>query len=350
MTVSHVDFVTLRIERGDGVDTRYASLLEHSGFPQRLKTLKRIFLLARILRDSKESVIHFHYARWFYFLLVPTLKRIGKPAAATVYGSDYYRISGWQRWLQYRFFNVLDAVSFTNEATMVSLTKNAASLRAKRFITRFGLTPLEAIDRCRDTDRATMFRALDIPEFPLIIACGYNANPGQQHFKMIAALRRMPASMREKTLFLFPMTYGGSDDYRQKVKDALANSGLHWKILTNFLEGDRNAYVRLLPDIMINMLVTDQLSGSMQEHLYAGNGVIAGAWLPYDIFIQRGILMDRAASFDVLPEILENMINDLPAVKEKVAKNRDIIRTLSSWETVMPDWKKFYQYLTGKQL
>ncbi|WP_345985416.1 glycosyltransferase [Sulfurimonas sp. HSL-1656] len=345
ISVSHVDFVSLAVERGDGTDATYASLLRNSRLPMKLQSLARIGILAKMLEESSEDIVHFHYARWFYFLLVPVIRRLGKPVAVTVYGSDYYRIPRWKRWLQRRFFHAVDAVTFTNEATMQSLLAEDGTLEAKCSVTRFGLTPLEAIDRYRGTDRERMRQALGVPGFPVTVCCGYNANTGQQHLKMIEALQKLPEPLRRTTLFLFPLTYGGSEPYKQSVISALKASGLHYTVLETFLHGELNAYVRLLPDIMVNMLVSDQLSGSMQEHLYAGNCVIAGTWLPYGVFEQRGVVMARADSFDALPRILAEQIGNLHGCEQYRDGNRRAIAALSRWDEVIGAWKALYAHL-----
>jgi hypothetical protein len=345
--VAHVDFRTLQIETGeDAVETRYAERLKKMMLPKRLHSLARLYLLAKILGYKQDEVVHFHYARWFYFLLVPILRRTEKSVAVTVYGSDFYRIAPWQRRLQRLFFHAVEAISFTNEGTMASLLAADASLQKKCFITRFGLSPLDVIDRCRGTAKAVMREALGVPEYPVTVACGYNANPGQQHLKIIEALQRLPAGIREKTLFLFPLMYSGTEEYRLKVRNALESSGLHWHILDTFLEGKKNAYVRLLPDVMINMLMSDQLSGSMQEHLYAGNVVIAGAWLPYEIFIERGVYMEQVDSFNALPEAIDSTIENLSDAHRKTSHNRKVIRALSGWEAAMPGWQQLYEFVT----
>lgn len=348
MSVSHVDFVTLAIERDGEMDMHYADALKRMKMPAKLRTMVRLRLLARMLADASQDIVHFHYARWFYFLLIPIIKRLQKPVVVTVYGSDFYRIQGWERWLQRRFFRAADAVTFTNEATMHALLREDGTLKRKCFITRFGLTPLETIDRCRGMDRENMRQALGVPALPVMVCCGYNANAGQQHLQIIGALQKLPESVRSRTLFLFPLTYGGTEEYKNSVKHALKASGLHYALLETFLRGEMNAYVRLLPDIMVNMLVSDQLSGSMQEHLYAGNCVIAGSWLPYAIFEKRGVVMARADSFDALPLMLAEQIGKLHECEQHRDGNKRAIAALSRWDEVIRAWEALYAHLQGR--
>ncbi len=347
--VQHVDFVSLLIETKAGYDRTYAELLERTNIHPKLKSLVRLRLIKQMLQQSRADIIHFHYARWFYFWLAPMISRLKTPVAVTVYGSDYYRISPLKRWLQRRFFQVVSEITFTNEATMKALSDAEPALGKKCSVTRFGLTPLEAIDRNRQTPKAQMCEALQLPEFPLTVACGYNANPGQQHLKIIEALQMLPDALKAKTLFLFPMTYSGTEVYKNEVKRTLEKSGLNWAVLEDFLQGSKNAYVRLLPDMMLNLQVSDQLSGSMQEHLYGENVIIAGDWLPYDIFKERGAVFETIASFEELSATLEQVIKALPKYKAYGKNNRKVITGLSSWNQTIGAWLRLYESLQEKK-
>lgn len=343
--VSHVDFVTLAIEREGGTERTYADALQRSRLPARLKSLSRLRLLRLLLLRAGEDIVHFHFARWFYFLLVPTLQRLPRPSAVTVYGSDYYRIGPLRRRLQRCFFRSVNAVTFTNEATLAAVIEADPGLEAKCSVTRFGLTPLEAIDRYRGMSAERMRDLLGLPTFPVTVCCGYNANPGQQHLAMIDALGRLPDALKAKTLFVFPMGYGGTEGYVEEVKGALRGSGLAYRVLEEFMQGEKIAALRLLPDIMINMLVTDQFSGSMQEHLYAGNCVIAGGWLPYETLEANGVRMLRPGTFGELPEALATAVNTLQACRESAPGNASAVAALSSWSATIGAWETLYEML-----
>jgi len=154
--------------------------------------------------------------------------------------------------------------------------------------------------------------------------------------------------VRSETLFVFPMGYGGSDAYKEQVKAALGRSGLTYAVPEAFLRDEKIAYLRLLPDVMVNMLVTDQFSGSMQEHLYAGNRVIAGSWLPYETFEAHGVRMMRADSFEALPGLVEAAVKG-PEVSETFAQNNArVIAALSSWSAAIGAWTALYERL-GKE-
>ena len=113
----------------------------------------------------------------------------------------------------------------------------------------------------------------------MIICCGYNSFENQNHIKIIAELVSLPEEVKKKLLFVFPMTYG-NDAYRERVAKRLSKTNLEYKIFNEFMTDDMMARVRLVSAVMIHLPDTDQLSGSMQEHIYAGSTIITGNWGP----------------------------------------------------------------------
>ncbi|MBD3807847.1 MAG: hypothetical protein IE880_03920 [Epsilonproteobacteria bacterium] len=89
---------------------------------------------------------------------------------------------------------------------------------------------------------------------------------------------------------------------------------------------------------MINILVTDSFSGSMQEFLYANNIVITGSWLPYDVFDNEGIIYEKIDSAGKLSDKLEDILSNLQSYKTNLDKNIDIISKLSSWKYNIQNW------------
>jgi len=96
---------------------------------------------------------------------------------------------------------------------------------------------------------------------------------------------------------------------------------------------------------MVYLPTSDQLSGSMQECLYAGNIVITGDWLPYRILEEQGIFMLKISSVDEVGEKLIYSLNHLKKLKESCKGNSQIIWNMSSWDKNINDWIQMYQEL-----
>jgi glycosyltransferase involved in cell wall biosynthesis len=174
------------------------------------------------------------------------------------------------------------------------------------------------------------------------VTCGYNSTKEQQHFEIIRSIENLEHSYKDRCEFVFPLTYG-SKTQKELIKKRLQNVDFEYKVLENFLYGDDNAYIKLVSDVMINMLKTDSFSGSMQEFLYAKNVVITGTWLPYDLFDEMGIKYFKIDKTDELKNMLENVIENLKNMRENLDENRKIIYNLSSWENNINSWIAVYE-------
>ncbi len=306
-----------------------------------LKWLKAFFLL--LLADA--DVINLHYvdaksSLILYFLSFFTKKKI----ILNFYGSDFYRKNDSYKLKLEKTINKAYRIIFTNGVTKDEFDSFFNyKYSNKLFVIRFGLKNLEVIKEMMGSyEKSQLKEQIGISPEKIVVTCGYGSIQEHQHEKIIEQLDKLDGNIRNKCLFLFPMTYGTGKELRiKKVNNTLSKSNLEYKILDQYLEGKDLGSVRLCTDIMINLQTTDQLSGSMQEHIYAGNYIIAGGWLPYDIFIELGInSMFRIASF---AELNKKLIDLILKIEEEHYQNgneinQEIIWKLSSWEANINKW------------
>ena len=145
------------------------------------------------------------------------------------------------------------------------------------------------------------------------------------------------------------MTYGATNEYRNTVRKYVEQHSLRYKIFDRFMPDEEMAMLRRASDIMIQVQITDQFSGSMQEHLYSENVVITGDWLPYGTLDEKGIFMLKVSSVEEVGEKLVYALNNLDSLKEKCKKNPEIIWELSSWEKNIQSWIDMYEELLQKE-
>jgi hypothetical protein len=93
---------------------------------------------------------------------------------------------------------------------------------------------------------------------------------------------------------------------------------------------------------MIQVQTTDQFSGAMQEHLYDGNHVITGSWLPYDLLKRKGVLFDQINHMDELPATIRRVFVNYATNSSLRKKNATIMHEISAWEHTIDDWLKLY--------
>lgn len=295
------------------------------------------------------DVINIHYVRPFYLLIRKILRQ--KPLVLTTYGSDLWRANPITKRFNRYMYAIASAITVATQDMKDELNKIYKNRFDKKIeICRFGLDTLEEIDRIKEEgkDKKELKKELGYDPEKIIITCGYNSTKAQNHVKIIKAIDHLPLHVKEVCQFVFPLAYG-DEKYKKLVLRLLTKKeDMQYIVIGNFLHGRKNALIKNASDIMINVLKTDALSGSMQEHIYAGNHIIAGEWLPYGMLEKMGIVWDRAKGkkrlqrtrpdYKNLASKIEKAIMELG--EKDLSRNKDIIKELSSWQNNIPKWNK----------
>ncbi len=180
---------------------------------------------------------------------------------------------------------------------------------------------------------------LDFPFDNKIVTVGYNADPGQQHINIINQLSKYEW---KNCIFIFPLTYPKNTDYVNEIESLLKSTRLSYFILDKFLLCDQIAALRLVSNVFIQLQISDCLSASTQEHLYAGSRVITGKWLPYTTLVKAGVQFTSISSLGELVDCLNQIIED--DNQELVINNRKAIAALSSWNSVIDEWIRMVNF------
>ena len=299
--------------------------------------IKRCFysiILHQLCLKTKLIDIHF-FSRYY----VRFLEHYTRPFKLTIWGSDFFRET--QYW-QERKRNIYRRASLIQVATneMKNLIQTYdASLKNRIKVCNFGVSLLSQIDKVRSQMRTEVLNKNKI-----FVACGYNGAKGQQHLKIFNAISQLPYELKNKLILLVPLTYGLSNKYRKQIESALSRLQCEYKLYLNKLSDEDLALLRINTDITINLQITDVLSASLIEHLYSGNVLIVGNWLPYDIFDAANIFYFKTPT-DLLPSLLEDVINNIEIYKSVARDNSVKINTLFSWPSVSFKQAEIYREL-----
>lgn len=323
--------------------------------------LKRQWLLYRALRQHLKCLVAtgqqydcvmLHFVHFYWALQLPLLRRLSANFVAVVWGSDFYRVtSKFKLWLQQRIYNAARHIVFTNDATRIAFQKRYPNIPSTRLQHAcFGLPVLTEMDQLapqRQAQRAAWCAVLGLDASKKTVMVGYNANLAQQQLRIIAAAASLPTALLSQVQWVFPLGYG-SPQTQELIRAELAKCSatvpqLNAVLLTQFLNFQDAAKLRLCTDLLINIQPSDQFSGSMQESLYAGAQVLTGAWLPYDMLQGLSEQLHFIQDLDELPTALATCLSQLeparapsPALKEFIAKR-------SSWSHNWPLWQQLMQ-------
>lgn len=305
----------------------------------------RRYLFRREINKITEDydICNIHYADKDILQNVNKIKKISRKIVCAIWGSDVYRVSEKLLKKQRKFYDLMDIIAFENANTMKYFDK-VFKLDVNKYRSfTFHLKPLESLKNRPDISKEDSKRLLSINPALTIITIGYSASPGSQHLRIIETLSKSKElfDKSKNICFLFPLTYPESKSYIEKIKIALDNTNFSYKLFTKFMTDEEVAYLRKATDIFIILTVTDQLSGSLLEHLYTKSIVLAGEWLPYSVLEEKGIYFKKISKlFENLNEVLLNTIQNLENERKKCKMNPDIVAKMNDKEVIIENWYK----------
>ncbi|KAA9041474.1 glycosyltransferase [Ginsengibacter hankyongi] len=259
-------------------------------------------------------------------------------SVGAIWGSDFYK----RQENEYKIFSTIDhcdllVISTQEMVRDVLKVKQVDQSKIRNCF--FGLAPLLPLFQLQNITGKESKKILGFNEDDFIIICGYNGSPNLQHHKIISMLSQIGSKLPAKTKVILPITYGGSNEYKMEIKKELKASGLEHVIYENFLSDEKIAHLRKATDLMIQIPITDAFSGSLQEHLFAQNIVIAGNWLPYHSLKDKGIYYETIDSVTELKEKLLFVFENLTDIKNKVIQSNTAEKFKSSlWSECIKDW------------
>lgn len=259
-------------------------------------------------------------------------------------GSDFYRADEKEKDYKRAIIELADNITAENKETVNKFVDYYGSdILGKMGVLPFGVQVLEYIKEQKNIPLYEIKSEFDMPLDKIIISCGHNAHEAHQHKKMIEQLEMLPDRIKERICLVFPMTYPSNrQNYIAEIKEWLDKGEIQYRIITKFMNFEEMARYALASDVMIHVQITDQLSSTMLEQMYAGNIVIAGNWLPYETLREKGIEFFSIDSIEKLALSISCIIDNFNVYKEKCSKNSKVVYSIASWNYVAKMWYKLW--------
>jgi hypothetical protein len=324
---------------------RIYSFQSLTGFISKIPKLRGFLTMRRIDKVIKEvnenvheyDVILLHGLWQLNCYIFSKLKTKNILTVGALWGSDFYK-----RTNEDKLFTAIDLCDLIVIPTE-EMTKDVLEIKQ---ITKdkirncfFGLAPLSNLFLLQDVSQKKSKKTLGFEEDAFIIICGYNGSPNHQHQKILSVLTAIKAQLPKKTKIVLPITYGGSKEYKEEVKQTLDETGFDYVLYEDFLTDEEIAHLRKATDLMIQIPITDAFSGSLQEHLFAQNMVIAGSWLPYQGLKDRGIYFETIDNVDELKDKLIFVLENFGELQNKIIESNTPDKFKSSlWSECIKDW------------
>jgi hypothetical protein len=300
-----------------------------------LRFCKRLALKEYIYKNyistGSFDVLHFHFCTRSNLEYLHFVKKEVK-VICSFWGSDLWRVSN----IRDNFY-VSKALNNADVIT-VQTPEMALALKAKYGNFRNNVQALEEFKL-----------KYQLVEGKLIIQLGHNAFQENNHLKMIEALRSLPKSYKNKMIFILHLSYGRKVQYLADIKNAVIESpDLEFRILDEFMNPIEISKLRLVTDIMIHAPISDALSGTMTEVLYAGNTVIAGGWLPFGILRRNEIQFEEFEEFENLVPKLIQTIEKIELNFDKKIGNKKHIESFLFPNRTSADWIELLKNLNNE--
>jgi hypothetical protein len=326
-----------------------SALLNINGF----RIWWRRFILKNHIKkiSAQYDICNIHYADKDILPSVNDIKKFSKKIICSVWGSDVYRAPEKILNKQKDYYNKIDLITFENNHTLEFFDNIFHLPKSKYQFFTFHLKPLELMKKFENISRKEIKKFFNIDPDKIIITVGYSASPGAQHIRVIETLKKdnKLIELKNKICFFFPLTYPKNNNYLSKLKHNLNSFPFEYKLFLDFMPNEQIAYLRNASDIFIIVTVTDQLSGSLLEHLYAKSVVLAGEWLPYKVLEEKGTYFRKVSeTFSNLGTLLLDTVVNLEREVSKCIPNTDTIAQINNWDVIMKNWYDIYSDLQAE--
>lgn len=310
---------------------------------RKIGTLMKITMLRRYISRIKGQydAVSIHSCEHVYYYLIRDLKKISDNTSVMIWGSDFYQISNEMREQHRLIFDTARYVVFGNPQNASDFISYYGAYKDKALVTGFGNSLFDLIREQAGIDRGRLRAEFGVPDDKIVISIGYNGREMQQHLLLLDAIGDLPDAHRQHIFLLLQAGYGTDKEYLARIIDRLESLRVAYKIEDRFLENADIAKLRLLPDIVLNAQKSDGFSSSLQEHVFAGNVLIVGDWLPYAFLEPRGVFLVRSAAAGFSAS-LRAVLKNMDAYRQKVRTNPAAIEAISSWKVRIQEWKDIF--------
>lgn len=278
---------------------------------------------------------------WAYF--AEEIRARFKKLNLCVGGSDFYRASKQDLMFKEKLIKLADNISAETPQTISDFAGFYNLDPQKIKLLPFGLEVIDYINM-EKTSNEEIRKRFNIPLDKIVVTCGHNAVQAHQHLKLIECLKDIKQEIKDRVIFVFPMTYPSKrNEYINRIRQKLEEYNLPYMIITEFMDFKLMAQYALISDIMIHVQTTDQLSSTMLEEMYTSSVIIAGIWLPYKILHKRNIYFLDADDIQDAVIKLEQVVNNINVYKQKCSANKEIIWKYHSWDSLVSKWYKLME-------
>jgi len=291
------------------------------------------------------ETFHFHFMQYSYLrelFLVPK----GKKIVCTFWGSDLLRTSDiFNFYFVKKALNRADIITCQSvELKEIILSKFGRNLDNKIKIAIFPLDEKIYADIDLNRTQENVINAFkekyNYSLSKINVLIGHNGSPSNNHIKIIESLKAF--QNKDKMHLIVNLNYALDAhtklEYKAKLTQLLEQSKMSFVLLETFFSKEELAISRLATNVFIHTPISDALSGTMLEMMYASSIVITGSWLPYKTLKKAQLHYHEIDDFLEFGFKLDSIIENFQLENECNIKNADRIQEYFFTDTLIENW------------
>ncbi len=314
-----------------------------------IRTLYQLYYehraLKKLSRKNYYDVVSIHYPQYNYRFPLKYFRKMTKVLSLCPWGSDVYRISNIEKRLLQKLYDYADVITIGAGKRFHEDTKRIFSIPEEKFKT-IGIGS-ESIDFILENDSKVSTedakKRLNVAG-KYVITCGYNNNEGQQHDKIIDGIIKVKDKLPQNFILFFPLTYGGSEAYKQHLKRRLDDNNIPYKTFESYMSLEDLFIMQKATDILIHIQLTDANNATIKEYLLMEKKVLNAGWISYqDLMYNCTPCYFVANSPETVGEDLLTAVQSEPIAIPKPVKDGLAMNGWNHWITV---WDSFFSSCT----
>ncbi|WP_214793218.1 MULTISPECIES: hypothetical protein [unclassified Exiguobacterium] len=290
------------------------------------------------------DILHVHFVGLIQCKMIGFLSGDYKKLILSFWGSDLLRANNELIKDLKKVIKKADTITFGSDDMIKKFQdKFGSEYNSKLKLIYFPTTVYSKIDEITFSESlADSKEYFDFPKNKYIVACGYNGSESQKHNEILESINKISPEVLKKMFFVFPMTYGASENYLNEIRSILRKTDIDYVILTEYLNEEMIARLWRCTDIFIHVQSTDGFSSSMRENLYAGTVIINGSWLKYNELEREGHYIHKISTIEELTTSISGIVSDYNLYFANSKINKDAIKKIFSNEDEYLKWANIY--------
>ncbi len=267
-----------------------------------LKEMFEVYKDAQSLKAIPEiDFYHVHFLR--YTTVLPFLFIKDKPVLMSFWGSDLLRNND-------PIEDIYRGYALKNASTITIQNEQLAQIAKERFPV-VASKKIKVVRFLPDDDfvatlkqYALQKKTTSIAEYHIMV--GHNGSKENQHIKILDAIAQVKTD--KKIIIHLLLSYALLDEYHQELLEAIKGYDFAIRLQYEYLSQQALLDYRAQMDLLIFAPISDAMSGTVTEALYLGTKVIAGNWLPYNVYHSIDCSLYFFDAFDQLSTCVETCI------------------------------------------